>query len=244
MRDWKSDEAYAFCRSLSAAGWAWEFLRRNPAYISDFQEVTSARSSKKRELNAAGGHPTLKKIGTDFDDPLKDLPSLSRAGKLWGIDGQIHDPNCDEAPSFLRVFPMEVTWREALSLFRQPSPEVDEVVIRPDVVLIAFDLSMGNDALDAVKVILDRARRKRAGQRRRARKVHPASFETYLRLLDAERASASNDEIVRTLRVYSIRDNDAGDSYAASKALARNLNEARSLQESPLTLLAVGPLPE
>ena len=30
--DWQSPESYLALRRLEAADWAWEFLRRNPAY--------------------------------------------------------------------------------------------------------------------------------------------------------------------------------------------------------------------
>ena len=32
MRDWRSAADYADTVRLSASGWAWEFLRRNPEY--------------------------------------------------------------------------------------------------------------------------------------------------------------------------------------------------------------------
>jgi hypothetical protein len=39
--NWRNEEDYAFTENLTAAGWAWEFLRRNPEYRADFNFVTT-----------------------------------------------------------------------------------------------------------------------------------------------------------------------------------------------------------
>lgn len=36
-RDWTDDDAYTYLDALDASGFAWEALRRNPAYVSEFQ---------------------------------------------------------------------------------------------------------------------------------------------------------------------------------------------------------------
>ncbi|WP_219619875.1 transcriptional regulator domain-containing protein [Caulobacter flavus] len=40
---WRSAEAYDYVDDLSAADLAWEYLRRNPDYQSDFQTAPPAR---------------------------------------------------------------------------------------------------------------------------------------------------------------------------------------------------------
>jgi len=37
--DWRSPAAYAHTKTISAAGFAWEYLRRNDEYRHDFQTV-------------------------------------------------------------------------------------------------------------------------------------------------------------------------------------------------------------
>jgi len=38
--DWRAPAAYAHTKSLPAAGFAWEYLRRNDEYRHDFQIIT------------------------------------------------------------------------------------------------------------------------------------------------------------------------------------------------------------
>ncbi len=38
--DWRSPAAYAHAKSISAAGFAWEYLRRDEDYRRDFHRVT------------------------------------------------------------------------------------------------------------------------------------------------------------------------------------------------------------
>lgn len=45
MPDWRNGDDYAYARDLTPHGWAWEFLRRNPAY--------RARWTEREELSAA-----------------------------------------------------------------------------------------------------------------------------------------------------------------------------------------------
>ncbi len=35
--DWRDPSAYSFTFNLSRERWAWEFLRRNPGYIADWE---------------------------------------------------------------------------------------------------------------------------------------------------------------------------------------------------------------
>ncbi|WP_069187543.1 transcriptional regulator domain-containing protein [Pararhodospirillum photometricum] len=38
--DWRAPAAYGYARSIPAAGFAWEYLRRDDAYRRDFQRMT------------------------------------------------------------------------------------------------------------------------------------------------------------------------------------------------------------
>jgi hypothetical protein len=39
--NWRNSVHYEFTQSLDAAGWAWEFLRRNPEYSEDYHNWRS-----------------------------------------------------------------------------------------------------------------------------------------------------------------------------------------------------------
>lgn len=50
LPDWRNAGAYSYTEKLTRAGWAWEFLRRNPAFREDFSRLidsTRARKSKR-----------------------------------------------------------------------------------------------------------------------------------------------------------------------------------------------------
>lgn len=51
--DWRSPAAYAYLTGLDAADLAFEFLRRNPDYRADFQEV-SRQAAAGGEAEASG----------------------------------------------------------------------------------------------------------------------------------------------------------------------------------------------
>lgn len=39
--DWRRPETYAYTQSLTRVDWAWEFLRRNPVFRRDVDELSS-----------------------------------------------------------------------------------------------------------------------------------------------------------------------------------------------------------
>lgn len=39
LPDWQDVGAYDYCMRLTSRGWAWEFLRRNPAFQDDLEIV-------------------------------------------------------------------------------------------------------------------------------------------------------------------------------------------------------------
>ena len=48
--DWRSPAAYAHTKSISAAGFAWEYLRRHEDYHRDFQRIASVKEPAAKEL--------------------------------------------------------------------------------------------------------------------------------------------------------------------------------------------------
>jgi hypothetical protein len=45
MPDWRNPEDYAYCENLTLYGWAWEFLRRNPDYVSAWEAYIAAEAA-------------------------------------------------------------------------------------------------------------------------------------------------------------------------------------------------------
>ena len=51
MPDWRNEDDYERTKTLSAEGWAWEFLRRNPEYRKDYEKLCVERKKRKREAS-------------------------------------------------------------------------------------------------------------------------------------------------------------------------------------------------
>jgi hypothetical protein len=51
-RDWRSAAAYAELENASARDLAWEFLRRNPRYVRDWEQLDDRRSDDDAEAVA------------------------------------------------------------------------------------------------------------------------------------------------------------------------------------------------
>lgn len=72
MTDWRNPEDYAHTRTLSLHDWAWEFLRRNPEYRSDWLEL----SQEQPRLSAEDFLEAAKRIGAKYGLGMAIDPSL------------------------------------------------------------------------------------------------------------------------------------------------------------------------
>ncbi len=50
--DWRAPAAYVHTKTIPAAGFAWEYLRRNHDYRQDFQILVRAKRPNASELEA------------------------------------------------------------------------------------------------------------------------------------------------------------------------------------------------
>lgn len=50
--DWRSPAAYKFAKSIPAAGFAWEYLRRDDEYRSEYQAITTSTEPNPERLEA------------------------------------------------------------------------------------------------------------------------------------------------------------------------------------------------
>ena len=50
--DWRIPAAYKHLKDLSAAGFAWEYLRRNDDYLNDFQTIAGTKTPATEALDA------------------------------------------------------------------------------------------------------------------------------------------------------------------------------------------------
>ncbi len=61
--DWRSPAAYRFAKSIPAAGFAWEYLRRDDEYRREFQAITTLRKPDPQRFEAF-----VKRWGLRFSD--------------------------------------------------------------------------------------------------------------------------------------------------------------------------------
>lgn len=78
--DWRSASAYEDLRPLDAPAFAYEFLLRNPDFLSDHARL--ARSSRNRALDAAEADAFALRWGVRFQPRLR-----SRATRRRALDG-------------------------------------------------------------------------------------------------------------------------------------------------------------
>ena len=156
-----SDDAYAYCANLTRDQWAWEFLRRNPQYQSDYSQFIAIW----RALEADYGAPPHRDFIRWKEDPrafgpLNDSGSdaLNAAtddlcigeddrvfiecwlGAKWGFHKFPLDPVRTTPPN-----PAELSWRKLPA----PEPRPMDDAYRLD---IPFDLSLPlPPQLDAAK---------------------------------------------------------------------------------------------
>lgn len=194
-----TDDAYAYCAGLTRGQWAWEFLRRNPQYQTDYQQFIATW----RTLEADYGAPPNRDFTRWKQDPraygpLAHTPDDSLAphsadlcigendrvfiecwmGAKWGFHKFPLDPERTSPPN-----PDELSWRPPPTA--EPRPTND--AMRLD---IPFNLSLPlPPQLEAAKFRLV----SRAAELRRSGQSVPMTvanqrtrWTQMIRLLDAE----------------------------------------------------------
>ena len=200
-------DAYAYCTTLTRDQWAWEFLRRNPDYQSDYMHFIAIWQALATDYGAPPHRDFARwKHDPRAYGPLNDstFDALNTAtgdlcigendrvliecwmGAKWGFHKFPLDPACPTPPS-----PAELSWRPPPT----PEPRLTDEAYRLD---IPFDLSLPlPPQLEAAKFRLV----SRATELRRAGKFAPLSVANQcarwiqmLRLLDAKAAGGSGKE--------------------------------------------------
>ena len=208
-----SADAYAYCAGLTRDQWAWEFLRRNPAYRSDYRRFAAVW----RALEADYGAPPNRDFSRWKQDPRAygplpgDAELAAPAGELCTVDDERVLLECWMGAKWgFYKFPLdperaapgsdELSWR--------PPPPSDGAVDPAYRVDIAFDLSLPlPPQLEAAKFRLV----SRAAQLRRQGLAAPmtvanrrARWTRMLQLLDGiEAPHEGNAALLREARTMS-----------------------------------------
>lgn len=210
--DWRSPDIYAFSNGLDQSGWAWQFLRRCPAYRADYAWFIGVW----RALEADYGTP-----------PRRDFFRWKQDARAWRAESEIAGCGTDTCPGEndqvliecwisakwgLRKFPIDpavefpedLVWREPEIPVTPVSPEaIAAMENAPELIALKFDVSLPLTAQ------LEAARRKLAAIRHslaRTGTLPPSTlrqgmpiWKIWLRLLDALETVTPLPEIARAL---------------------------------------------
>ena len=86
--DWRNENSYNYTAKLTRAGWAWEFLRRNPEFRNDYARVKAKTSKVRRGKLRVSEMPELKRWGVSWCDPPGE--NALRANVFWHADACNH----------------------------------------------------------------------------------------------------------------------------------------------------------
>jgi Proteobacterial transcriptional regulator-like domain len=228
MPDWKNPEDFVYTMHLSRDQWAWEFLRRNPDYRSDYAEFIAVwrelerdyGSPPDRDFNRWKADPRAYRTETEPSGPEGCLVEENRVliecwmGAKWGF----HKFPLD--PKIVAPVPEKLSWRKV-----NPGVQIVAEAHRDYLgesqtrIALGFDLELPLPAqLDAAKfhlVSVQTRMRKSGCAVPRSVAASQATWMLSLRLLDAEETGASADEIGRCL----------GQNWEADIQAARDLRD-------------------
>ncbi len=225
MPDWKNEKDYTFTKSLTPEGWAWEFLRRNPRYQSDYAHVVKLKEEENAEYAPPKKDGLLRKEDlphTRFYEPER-LPDETRLqwkhraigldqdpreysltqwyGKVWGLANDISDPASDQPPAFLpyRKSPEVLNW-DSLSDYFEPDEHAQAQ--KPEMLVLGFDLTLSlKPQLKEAKRILEEKKKKFKLGLQKRETPRPDKWDTYLRILDSQlgKDQPSNAELAKVI---------------------------------------------
>lgn len=227
MADWKNAADYEFIDGARPARWAWEFLRRNSEYITDYASIP--------EINRKALERMRKTLGKGV---RLGLPAERYFGRKWRIDGEAQDPADDQVPDFLFYFP-EMPMPNQVLLYYEKPDEIGQADQLPGFAVLVFRLreDLGAQLYGASRML---ARlQKEQGLVPTKKNLNRNQFKTYLRLLDAKDAEASSVEIVTHISSYKdVKHKTGADwQYQAQKRIGRDHKKAKALVADPWSIL-------
>jgi hypothetical protein len=222
MPNWKDPKAYK--KKLDRAGWAWEFMRRNPIYRADHAKAADAWAQVPRQGQFFMGGGAYK-----AEQFAREL------GAKWGQLDPIANPDRDEVPRFLLAGPIEPDG-EQVAGFYLLEEQSDTPQQQLEFATLTFDLRRPlNPQLSRARLLL-RERKKSVATVRPVRSSE-SQWPLYLRVLDAKEAGAKTSEIIAAIYAYRKLREEINKIYAAQDRVADHWKRARQLRDDPLSLI-------
>ncbi len=226
MADWRKAEDYAYTERLRLHDWAWEFLRRNPAYSLAWDNFWVAFHAK----DWAKARPGTFILSEESEQKLDAMTAAyDAASRGFGLVNAF-DPDLSAVETTNTISWWEAVGVTILEEWNKPVREDRPWPGYPRSIGLSFDFTLPLEAqIEQAKETLMRCREtiKEAGlpwEEYKAKvRVDRSRFGLYLRLLDAERAGASLGEMGR--RLFK--------SHSDQRKSAKNaLQRARRMSES------------
>lgn len=184
--DWQKEADYAYCGKLSSAGWAFEFLRRNPEYRADYALIQDLRAAltkdhgpyaqakgawradprawiyvPPREIGESLNHWRNRAAATAGTHMIEEWYVTWYRAK-WKLKSRLPDPRDPAEPRFQPLaekWPLYPTWGEVGEFYRNGPDELDgsDWWASSGYVVAVFDLTVPvNDQLKALKAHLQK----------------------------------------------------------------------------------------
>jgi hypothetical protein len=226
LPDWRDASGYPDPESTSRQQWAWEFLRRNSQYQSDWNQ---------REMPDYAVYFKQQKI-----DPSDKEIYMLVLGTKWGLACYAPDPSID-VPEVLLFLETDVaaatTYEDVQKIGRMPYSPGDWPFVN-----VVFDLELPiHSQIETTKEFLRKTQKNFIDRGKVELKKGSHRFpggrllRDYLRCLDGEAGGASLKEIAEV--VFPMINNDYPDLQAQQK-VRDNLTAAKKLVNSKYRYLA------
>ena len=199
-RDWRNSKDYEFTKELGPELWAWQFLRRNPAYRKDYDwfisiwralevdyGVAPERNFSRWKLDPRAYAPEEMTQGFCDDDKSCASPDGDKVmiecamGAKWGFYKFPNSPDTE-----FPVIPDKLIWREPDIGVSTPSGDAQ-----------IYDMDLRFDVRLSLNEQLASAKRRLVSQQRKLYQegngFNVKSLTNYLRLLDADN---SKDQVI------------------------------------------------
>jgi hypothetical protein len=209
LPDWKNPADYDFTRELAAEEWAWQFLRRNPDYHTDWQWFHATWTV----LEADYGQPPQRDFHRWQKDPRAYRQAINEQGdseslliecwmgQKWGFYKFPIDPTV-ERPEL----GIELLWRDvSFPPMIIEAADTDWLGTNPARLAYGFDLSqpLVPQFAEAQRFLrlLQRQRCKQGSVTLETPQQRQHEWRHYLRYLDAETASIPAEQIIQVLQL-------------------------------------------
>jgi hypothetical protein len=205
--NWKELKDYEFTQTLNSKKWAWEFLRRNPDYIKEWEKELPLEQARIKKLLSDPETKAAKYL----DGYRKNTPesshfiipgqSLDKYFKKWGILNLVNPAQDDPFPNPFNQFP-SFEYGTVRGGNIGHGKYINDNPLGP-YVSIVFDITrpLKPQFAYAQKILLETQKDQTKEGKISISKInkHKDNWVEYLRILDAKAENVSNEEIARVM---------------------------------------------